>query len=981
MNWIDSIKEIQRVAENNRLVVFVGAGVSANSKIPTWGDLIKRFAEEIGYDNCTKCDKSTAKCPKANCNYRYKFSQDEYLRIPEYYYLRDKTEDKRRYYSFICNVLNCDKGANPIHDVIFKIMPHHIITTNFDSLLENSKEINARLYSIISQDKDILLENNTHYIIKMHGDLQDPESIVLKESDYINYEQTHPLICTFIKSLLIDHTFLFIGYSLNDYNLKLIIGWINYFCEIYGIKNRPHNFIVHTDETLKLEKDRLTRNNIFVISISDMPQDILEKITIPSDLEDPCGKMLYAYLNCIYDPNTYYHYIPLEDILYEKYMVLNTYRKISYEDLMKVFPIGRTDFMGRTLSFGDRVWYQRIHKILSGGSKKDKFIYKIFQKTGICEIYCPETEERMQLEIIEDENNELFKLYLDNKYMELLAKLDDNDNVFAQVYYYNLLQLNIDKIFKLMNDIEQFALNGDYIRMLIYKMNLRLLKLRYLNNFETDTKEIERILNTAQPKYKNAFGYIEKIFRSMAENYAYMEELLRKHEDKFSYENRTIYSEHSFDKIWRLQAYAYDYYSFIKENFLLMDYFIEPKTFFSYYIRAILCSYSPVIQSSANFLGIENDLEPYPLGEIEIDMIVKYTRSKDLLAWIKKYKVHNLIIDEGINLAAKFVSYCKCYPEFKNMRWADQMLCFVTLLSKISFYASEINDMSEAFVELIVSLSKKNAQEICRIFKAITLFITKVMTKEQKGFMEKILFVLSEPNVTTAVVGIHNWYFDRILAFLAPYASTDVKQKICDEIAAIDNDRLKCAKIFTFRKIIPMQEYEQYLKDHLESISAEHLFYFVIEDYLPYNESVLERYIEIIAKEVALRESQPYSRSYPDNLVLNINRCIILKLMGKPVDLSKLEPYRRYSNHLEFLLSPENFDYTIVDTNDYMWQNFFTHNEYIPFFKSHKQEILNDELRKVFSNGFASINQQRIVYGILLDDDQIWDFPYKSANK
>src|SRR5690554_1429600 len=176
MNWIDSIKEIQRAAENNRLVIFVGAGVSANSKIPTWGDLIKRFAEEIGYDNCTKCDKRTAKCPKADCNYRYKFSQDEYLRIPEYYFLRDKSKKKRGYYDLIRRTLGCDKGANFIHDAVFKIMPHHIITTNFDSLLENSKEINARLYSIISQDKDILLENNTYYIIKMHGDLQNPES-------------------------------------------------------------------------------------------------------------------------------------------------------------------------------------------------------------------------------------------------------------------------------------------------------------------------------------------------------------------------------------------------------------------------------------------------------------------------------------------------------------------------------------------------------------------------------------------------------------------------------------------------------------------------------------------------------------------------------------------------------------------------------------------------------------------------------------
>ena len=36
MNWIDSIKEINKARTNNRLVIFVGSGVSNNSGVPTW---------------------------------------------------------------------------------------------------------------------------------------------------------------------------------------------------------------------------------------------------------------------------------------------------------------------------------------------------------------------------------------------------------------------------------------------------------------------------------------------------------------------------------------------------------------------------------------------------------------------------------------------------------------------------------------------------------------------------------------------------------------------------------------------------------------------------------------------------------------------------------------------------------------------------------------------------------------------------------
>ena len=49
MNWIQSIKNINNANENNRLVVFVGAGVSKNSGVPTWGELIDTIAKQIGY--------------------------------------------------------------------------------------------------------------------------------------------------------------------------------------------------------------------------------------------------------------------------------------------------------------------------------------------------------------------------------------------------------------------------------------------------------------------------------------------------------------------------------------------------------------------------------------------------------------------------------------------------------------------------------------------------------------------------------------------------------------------------------------------------------------------------------------------------------------------------------------------------------------------------------------------------------------------
>lgn len=73
MDWITSIKEIKKAQENNQLVVFVGAGVSKNSNVPTWWELIKRFADEIEYDRCESCKKE-CNISKEGCEERYNFT-------------------------------------------------------------------------------------------------------------------------------------------------------------------------------------------------------------------------------------------------------------------------------------------------------------------------------------------------------------------------------------------------------------------------------------------------------------------------------------------------------------------------------------------------------------------------------------------------------------------------------------------------------------------------------------------------------------------------------------------------------------------------------------------------------------------------------------------------------------------------------------------------------------------------------------------
>lgn len=44
---ISNLLHIQQASRENRLVIFVGAGVSRNSGIPTWNELIESMKSEL----------------------------------------------------------------------------------------------------------------------------------------------------------------------------------------------------------------------------------------------------------------------------------------------------------------------------------------------------------------------------------------------------------------------------------------------------------------------------------------------------------------------------------------------------------------------------------------------------------------------------------------------------------------------------------------------------------------------------------------------------------------------------------------------------------------------------------------------------------------------------------------------------------------------------------------------------------------------
>jgi hypothetical protein len=225
-NLPDYINEITRASNSGKLVFFIGAGLSKLSGYPTWNELVAKYDFKLHGEN------------------KDFYSSDELLRIPQMFF---DLEGEEAYDRIIEETFNVNVFSSSVHYMILALNPVHIITTNYDDLIEKTYLQRGKYYSHISVEDEVAKASSTRYLLKVHGDFKDGyqgKYIVLKENDYLNYEINYPLISTLMKTIMATNTLIFIGYSLGDYNIKLLLNWVKHYQKD---SNKP--FFIYTDST------------------------------------------------------------------------------------------------------------------------------------------------------------------------------------------------------------------------------------------------------------------------------------------------------------------------------------------------------------------------------------------------------------------------------------------------------------------------------------------------------------------------------------------------------------------------------------------------------------------------------------------------------------------------------------------------------------------------------------------------------------
>lgn len=237
------LTKIHNASEQGSLSFFVGAGVSMLSGQPSWTELlnnIKSICDEVVKKNVKKGDvdklidlvledKKKNKITnsirdiksKKNTDSGYNSSKDNYAKAQVTFDALGCSKEKFSEIVKFC--FNENAEANEIHDKILSLNPASIITTNFDNLIEAACNSKYENYVTVASDDEVSSIQGRHFILKIHGDFEH-KNIVFTEDSYLDYERNFSLISRILTSILATNIVVFIGYSLSDFNIRLLVN-------------------------------------------------------------------------------------------------------------------------------------------------------------------------------------------------------------------------------------------------------------------------------------------------------------------------------------------------------------------------------------------------------------------------------------------------------------------------------------------------------------------------------------------------------------------------------------------------------------------------------------------------------------------------------------------------------------------------------------------------------------------------------------
>jgi hypothetical protein len=253
--WPESLV---REFADRRAILFTGAGVSmaAGSQggitFPSWAALLSDLSKKL--------PKIVERDLVKKLVYR-----NQYLDAAQILWEGIPSADVRAY---IKSTLSTNTTSpSDIFKYFAKIDPSVILTTNYDRLAEEAfvkMSTDGSPYNICIYNQSHALDDirsPQHAYLKVHGCVGQPAEIVLTRKQYFDARKDYPSFFNVVSALVVTSTVLFVGYSLSDPDIQLILEGNN----LAAPSKNPHYALVPKMEHSSLRKALQDTYNIHFI--------------------------------------------------------------------------------------------------------------------------------------------------------------------------------------------------------------------------------------------------------------------------------------------------------------------------------------------------------------------------------------------------------------------------------------------------------------------------------------------------------------------------------------------------------------------------------------------------------------------------------------------------------------------------------------------------------------------------------------------
>jgi SIR2-like domain len=221
--------ELVTAVRERRAILFAGAGLSMNVGLPSWQKFIEHMAQELRLDADEVLGPGTS-----------------YHTLAEYYRIKQGSIGSLRSWMDRHWKVSEEKvRASKMHELIVKLDFPIVYTTNYDRNIEAAFAAHGREFVKVANARDIAkTRDGVAQIVKFHGDFDDDDSLVVTETDYFNRLAFDSPLDLKFRSDALGKTVLFIGYSMTDMNIRLLLHNLWRTWQMSGFaKDRPKSFV------------------------------------------------------------------------------------------------------------------------------------------------------------------------------------------------------------------------------------------------------------------------------------------------------------------------------------------------------------------------------------------------------------------------------------------------------------------------------------------------------------------------------------------------------------------------------------------------------------------------------------------------------------------------------------------------------------------------------------------------------------------